>query len=100
MDEKIQNYNAIGASRPEKKIRAGAISATIWKNSQVKDGKTFEYKSVSFERSYKDKTGQWKTTNSLKIQDLPKAKAVLDEAYKYLIFNTNISDSANQEVMI
>ncbi len=104
-NQNVQTYNQTGATKPEKKIRAGAISATIWKNSKQKDGKNFEYRSVSFERSYKDKSGQWKTTNSLSMQDLPKAIAVIDEAYKYLIFNTSniseaLSEATTEEVMI
>lgn len=102
MNQNVQTYNQTGATKPEKKIRAGAISATIWKNNLQKDGKAFEYRSVSFERSYKDKSGQWKTTNSLKPQDLPKAIAVLNEAYKFTIFNTNetLSEATVEEVMI
>ncbi|MBR9690320.1 hypothetical protein GOV08_01410 [Candidatus Woesearchaeota archaeon] len=70
---------------PEKKFRAGAISATLWKNHGVRDGETTEYTTVSFERSYKDKEGNWQTTNSLRINDLPKAAVVLQKAYEELI---------------
>ena len=70
---------------PEKKFRAGAVTATIWKNtSQNGDG---EYSTISFERSYKDKNDNWQTTNSLRVNDLPKAKLVLDKAYEYLVLN-------------
>jgi len=70
---------------PEKKFRAGAITATIWKNtSQNGDA---EYNTISFERSYKDKNDNWQTTNSLRVNDLPKAKLVLDKAYQYLVLN-------------
>jgi hypothetical protein len=70
---------------PEKKFRAGAITATIWKNtSQNGDG---EYSTISFERSYKDKNDNWQTTNSLRVNDLPKAKLVLNKAYEYLVLN-------------
>jgi len=72
---------------PEKKFRAGAISATVWKNTgQTKEGNETEYKTVSFERSYKDKNDEWKKTSSLRLNDLPKAAAVLSKAYEYLIF--------------
>jgi len=70
--------------RPEKKFRAGAVTATIWKN-QTEDNK--EYSTVSFERSYKDKNGEWKTTNSLRVNDLPKAAMVLNKAYEFLALN-------------
>ena len=69
---------------PEKKFRAGAIAATIWKNDVEKEGKTFEFKTVSLERNYKDKNDEWQTTSTLRINDIPKAVLVLNKAYEYL----------------
>lgn len=71
--------------KPEQKFKVGCVSATIWSNSIEKDGESKEVKNVSFERSYKDKKGEWKTTNSLNINDLPKAMVVLGKAYEYLV---------------
>lgn len=67
---------------PVKKFRAGAITATVW-NNQAKDGEN-EYKTISFERGYKDKDGVWKTTNSLRVNDLPRAALVLQKAYEFI----------------
>ncbi len=73
---------------PEKKFRAGAISATVWKNDKQKaTGETFSYHTISLERSYKDKAGNWKNAGSMRLQDLPKAALVLQEAYRYLTLN-------------
>jgi hypothetical protein len=72
------------SNRPEKKIRSGAISATIWLNEQETPNGVVTYKTVSFERSYKDKNGQWQTTNRLRSADIPRAVLVLNEAYKHL----------------
>ena len=71
---------------PEKKFRAGAVSATVWKNAGKGSQGTeqFEYRSVSFERSYKDPQGNWKTTSSLRMNDLPKALLVLEKAYEFI----------------
>ncbi|MBU1974993.1 MAG: hypothetical protein KKG59_01165 [Nanoarchaeota archaeon] len=70
---------------PEKKFRAGPIAATIWENEATnKEGKKVAYKSVSFERSYKDANDEWKTTHSLRMNDLPKARLVLEKAFEYL----------------
>ena len=80
-------------NKPEKKFRAGAISATVWKNIQEKDGTEFEFFSVSLERGYKDKAGQWKSTASLRVMDLPKAALVLQEAYKFIVLNGQSIDS-------
>ncbi|MBS3175902.1 hypothetical protein J4457_01560 [Candidatus Woesearchaeota archaeon] len=79
-------------NKPEKTFRAGAISATIWNNTaQNKEGLVTTYSNVTFERCYKDTQGQWKSTNALRINDLPKAQAVLQRAYEYLVFKEEAS---------
>jgi hypothetical protein len=73
---------------PEKKFRAGAVSATIWKNDRQRaTGETFSYHTIALERSYKDQSGSWKSAGSMRLQDLPKASLVLQEAYRYLTLN-------------
>ncbi len=72
---------------PEKKFRAGAVSATIWRNERQKDGQVFSYPSISLDRSYKDQSGEWKNSSSLRAADIPKAVLVLSEAFRYLVLN-------------
>jgi hypothetical protein len=73
---------------PEKKFRAGAVSATVWLNKGTKiTGEESEYRTISIERSYTDKTGNWQKTNSMRVNDLPKATAVLQKAFEYLVLN-------------
>jgi len=73
---------------PEKKFRAGAISATIWLNKgQRANGEESEYRTISIERSYTDKEGKWQSTNSLRVNDLPKASVVLQKAYESIVLN-------------
>ena len=76
---------------PEKKFRAGAISATVWNNQTQKDGKDVNYSTISFERGYKDKKGEWKSTSSLRVADIPKAVVVLSKAYEYLVLKERSS---------
>lgn len=81
-----QNINAGNA--PEKKYRAGAISATVWLNKGHKaNGEEAEYRTVSIERCYKNKEDKWQSTNTLRITDLPKAQVVLQKAYEFLVLN-------------
>jgi hypothetical protein len=85
--------DVMGKKMPETKFRSGAIAATIWANEMVKDGKKVEYKSVTFERSYKDKNDQWQSTNSLRTADIPKAILVLTKAYEHLALNADDEDN-------
>jgi hypothetical protein len=70
---------------PEKKFSAGAVVATVWKNVAEKNEKPVEYRTVTFERRYKDKAGAWQTSNSIRVNDLPKAALVIEKAYEYLV---------------
>ena len=86
-------------NKPEKKFRAGAVSATIWKNERQNNGKAFAFHTISLERGYKDKAGEWKSTSSLRIADLPKASLVLNKAYEYLILNAPEEEGIHEEVV-
>ena len=71
---------------PEKKFSTGVISATIWKNQGTKkDGSVANYNTISLQRRYRDKSGEWHSTNSFRVGDLPKAMVVLNKAYEYLV---------------
>jgi hypothetical protein len=72
---------------PEKKFRAGSLSATVWVNQgQKATGEAIEYRTISIDRNYTNKEGKWQSTNSLRINDLPKAQVVLQKAYEFLVF--------------
>jgi len=72
-------------NKPIKKFRAGSISATIWKNTgKDKNQKDTEFKTITIDRSYTDKEDKWQTTNSMRINDLPKVELVARKAYEYL----------------
>lgn len=88
-DMKVPSVQEImGKKLPEKKFRAGSVSATIWVNhGKDSEGKETTYKTISFERSYLDKENNWQTTNSLRTSDLPKAILVISKAYEYLALN-------------
>lgn len=79
--------------KPEQKFRAGAIEATVWKNQSTKPG-LLDYFSVGFAKSYKDKLGAWKTTNSLNVADIPKAITVLGKAYEWCVMKKKETSGA------
>ncbi len=88
--EKKFSEHSAKLNTPEKKFRVGAICATIWKNNAVtKDGKESSFRTVSIERSYKDKNDEWQNTNSMRAMDLPKLVLVLNKAYEYVSFADN-----------
>ena len=69
---------------PEKKFRCGGCEAAIFENEYIKDGKPLTVKKVSFQKRYKIDDGDWKSTNSLDVNDIPKAVMVLNKAFEYI----------------
>lgn len=86
--EQINAQSEEGASSknlPVKRFRAGAISATVWENQTVtKNGEVATFYTVSLDRSYKDESGEWQHTASYRVNDLPRAKLVLEKAYEWV----------------
>lgn len=93
MEQKTYNFKKEQrqTNGPIKSLRSGAIQVAIWENETLgQDGQPRSYQTVSFERRYKDpKSGEWKNTNQLRINDLPKAALLLSKAYEYLILTSS-----------
>ncbi len=97
-----------GKTMPEKKFSTGAVSATVWKNIGTnKNGATVEFRTVKLDRRYKDKDGNWQSTSSLRVNDLPKAALVLQKAYEYLVLkgqdtsqNADASDEEEEDEVV
>ena len=105
MDEK--NTSASTGNQPEKKFSTGALSATVWQNQgKSKTGEAVTFRTVTFQRRYKDKEGNWQSTSNLRINDLPRAALVLQKAYEYLVLRgmngsgSEALDSAIEEVVM
>lgn len=89
-------------NKPEKKFSTGVISATVWKNNGVskQNGQTTEFKTITLQRRYTDKDGKWQSTNSMRINDLPKASLVLQKAYEYLVLRDINDVSSDEEISV
>lgn len=73
-------------SAPIKKFSLGGVQLAVWENeATLEAGQTRTFKSATLERRYKDKKGEWKGTNSLKANDIPKAILALQKAYEYMV---------------
>lgn len=71
--------------RPIKVFRCGSVKAAVWSFPKNKDGEMVQIPSVTITKSYKDKeTEEWKTTDFLNPDDLPKVVTVATEAYRHL----------------
>ncbi len=87
-------------NQPEKKFSTGAIQATIWKNEIKKDNADpASYRTISLSRRYKDKEGSWKSTSSMRVNDLPKASLVLQKAYEFIVLKEMDSNITEEDVL-
>ena len=72
-------------ARPEKSFKCGGCEAAVFENEILKGGKAIAIKKVAFQKRYKNANGEWDSTHSLDINDIPKAILVLNKAYEYLV---------------
>lgn len=71
-------------NKPERKIKVGCITATIWKNAKEINGEIKELRNIKLEKRYKANDGSWKSTNSFYTDELPKAIMALSKAFSEL----------------
>ena len=85
-------------AKPEKSFKCGGCEAAVFENEIVKGGNKLVFKKVSFQKRYKSAEGEWKSTNSLDANEIPKAILVLTKAYEYISFgSSDESDSHSEE---
>ena len=77
-------------AQPEIVFRHGACSASVFANEVSRGDESFKVKDVNFQRRYRSKEGEWQTSHSLRINDIPKAVLVLNKAYEYLTSNGQV----------
>ncbi|MBP7052850.1 MAG: hypothetical protein KBE65_17725 [Phycisphaerae bacterium] len=80
--------------KPEISFKVGAVRASVFRNIVVNNGRQIPLPKVVIEVRYKDKTGQWNGTNSLSLNDIPKAILALQKAFEYL---TQHKDPGSQQ---
>ena len=73
-------------AKPEKRFSTGSLVASVWNNNgKSKNGEEIDFKTVSLQRRYKDKSGEWQSSNTLRMNDLPKASLLLQKAFEFLV---------------
>lgn len=82
--------------QPEITFRHGPCSASVFENEYERGDEKFTVRTVSFQRRYLDRDGNWQTTNSLKVNDIPKACLVLNKAYEFLTSNGGIEQETEE----
>ena len=71
--------------KPEIVFKVGAVRAAVFRNIIERNGQSMSLPKVVVEVRFKDKMGQWRGTNSMSLNDLPKAILALQQAFEYLM---------------
>ena len=70
--------------KPEKVIRFGATSASVFANEIDTEGGKKTIRNVKLQRRYRNGDGEWKSSSSFTLADLPVAVEVLKRATDYV----------------
>ena len=69
---------------PEKRFQAGGVSAAVFVNEAKRaDGSVFMARKTVLQRTYVDGEGNYQSTSSLDVNDLPRAILVLQQAFEH-----------------
>ena len=64
--------------------RADDCRASIWARDYNVQGRPKTFVTVTFERSYKDRDGQWRYTKNFDVEDLGKVVTVTQQAAEWI----------------
>ncbi len=83
------------ASRqPDRKFRCGGIVASVWVNNTGESGLRAKIQLLCH---YQTNDGQWQSTTSFNINDLPKVMTVTRRAYEWLALTEEEPTPKTQE---
>lgn len=87
-------------AQPVAKFRAGGISCALWENEvSTQNGLKREVLKATIERRYKDKNGEWKSSNSFGRNEIPLAIFCLARAFEKIIGEEQQNDLVPEEVV-
>ena len=83
--------------KPLSKFKAGQVSAALWENQVQVKGKTVPILKATVQRRYKDKGGDWKSSQSFSRNEIPLAIYCLQQAFETMIGESNGDTDNNVE---
>ncbi len=71
--------------QPIEKFRAGQVTCALFENEVLMNGQPHQIVNATLGRRYKDRNGQWKTSQSFSRNEIPLAIYVLQKAFEAMI---------------
>jgi len=75
----------MSGQKPVAKFQAGQVSAAIWENEISVNGRQVTVLKATVQRRYKDRDGEWKSSNSMGRNEIPLAIYTLQKCFEYMI---------------
>ncbi len=78
-------------TQPEKRFEVGTCIASVFVNQVTLGKESRPLSTVSLQRTYMDRTGQFRYSTSLRTNDIPQAIMALVQAYNHLLSSTPVA---------
>ena len=79
-------------NKPVQKFSAGSVSCALWENEMpLRTGGTKNVLSATFERRYKDKNGEWKSSNSYGRNELSLLRYCVEKAFEATVEERSVN---------
>lgn len=92
-----ENKDVTSSAKPTGTFRFGDVSAAVFtKQVETRDGKSVNAVNVSLRRSYRDASGDWQHTHSLRAGDLLPAAYALIKCYE-MVSDANGRDDQERQ---
>ena len=85
---------------PVKKFQAGGVSCSLWENEIKVNGDVKTVLKATVERRYKDRNGEWKSSNSFSRNEIALAIHVLQQAFGYMVEKRGSDDAKVEEELV
>jgi hypothetical protein len=96
----LSEVRRMAGQRPVAKFKAGQVSAAIWENEvTTKTGKQVTMLKATVERRYKDRDGEWKSSNSFSRNEIPFVIYCLEKSLEHIIEGQKNEDSVEEETV-
>jgi len=86
--------------QPIEKFRAGQVTCALFANEITVEGKQHRILKAAIGRRYKDRNGNWKTSQSFSRNEIPLAVYVLQKAFEYMIEKKPESEEVEQQAVV
>ena len=83
--------------KPLYAYKTSGISAAIWENNVTIKGKTVSIQKATVQRRYKNKSGEWQSTQSFGRSDLPVVIHCLQKIYEKMLGESDGDSDSNVE---